>query len=129
MGRIKRTRDDMDYSDAYMKKEVCLGGTSHSTPSQYSHISITGFVADGNTVSNEYHLYGANGGDRIISRKRAQQAKIHTERHQKTIAMMMEAAKQLSKQEQTQPALSEGTTPAEQELQQVQKTFRQKPFW
>lgn len=58
--------------------------------------------------------------------KREQRFKIHTEGHQRTVAMMMEAAKSMTFETEAKSTMKIDMK-MQQELQQV--TYIQKPFW
>ena len=66
-----------------------------------------------------------------IRAKRVQQQKIHTEVHQKTVAMMMEAAKEISRriteeEQEQQRRIEEDMSRKEQESMD---TYTQRPYW
>lgn len=60
-----------------------------------------------------------------ISAKKGQHHKIHTEGHQRTVAMMMEAAQKLTFEPETQPE-----SPIHENMDsQLTPVYTQRPFW
>lgn len=64
------------------------------------------------------------------STKRQQRARIHTEAHTKTVAMMMEAAKQLDfkGQQESQESSQEGYG-SDDQLSHSGSGWQQRPYW
>lgn len=111
----KRTRDDyescfysvFERSDSNDSDPWC--DTTHTSQESYSKDSFPNLM-ETNVLNDDYKA------------KREQRSRIHTEAHQKTVAMMMEAAKHLQFQQVE-------SVSGETEDREVVSGYVQKPYW
>lgn len=109
----KRTRneyaEDYEYSDGYSSVMSSQDNCDNSNKFKAEPIPCNSFQM--NSTKSGLH-----------TAKKVQQGKIHTELHQKTVAMMMEASWKLS---QTTPAEE---TPVSDPIPVIE-TYTQRPYW
>lgn len=114
MENRKRGRDDLEgiwnFSERYDSSDV--------------ETSSDAFYSSQDSILKNSFMNSTIESELVHKAKREQKLKIHTEAHQRTVAMMMEAAKRLEFAPET-----DSTEREMQETEPHQDTYIQRPYW